>query len=1328
MNLAELLTTDDLALGFELNDAATLRRKLLGEPDEATLARLDAVLAGYAGDDPEAQAALDAVLESLARGDGKGDGFLLTGAAGSGKSHLLGTLLLLAGAGRARKRLARANQTFSEALRVIHEAAPLLVVPLPLNEHSGRDELLEDIIFERTEAELRREPHGIVVPLSQHSYALELIERHVVPRYEEELNRYTVERTGADRTWAQLRAVDEQAAVRVGHQFAQSIGYPLDFRQSRVERMARLLEIADGRRIAGVLYLIDDLGHFLASVEAKAVQGDLVFLEFLAQRGKIAPIWTVAALEAPLREIPGVEPHLARRISDLYGGTLALTAAHMRHVYARLTRPPDPARAHEALAELVRAQAEAFEVTPDPEAIAASFPLEPLAARCAEELAGRVLGRADGLLTVLRRAAESGMLEARSHLQPLTVVEVFELLLAQLRATPEAAPYVTQALEYYESHAAEVDPRAPDLLRGVVRGLIALRLANLWPNVQELRVALGVGPDGTPLTTPEELRGTLEAARLHGRFVEVRRGPTEDEDVYYVEVHTPLGDTLRERLSLARESITREDPRLVEAAVAHAGPAVPLAELVGGALQEVRWRNTARGMSVSFGSIMAIDDLDVSRRGQELADPANLATIHLYLGDIIAPEAQRARWGEITDGTLAGRWAASVLCWLPRPLAERELDALRDCAACRLLLGQRAGLEHEKGLIQRLEEEEARLGQQVREIVRAAYYEGTVLSAFGEIVSPGELARIDGDWSTALNTIAAWALDRIFPEFRHIAPRQLIAERTQIDELVDKFIRPGRVEADSESPLGNLIESVMMPLGLAQRENGGYLLAIQRGAAAEEVMLRIRARDQTPETRRGRPLACADLAEHLVKSELGLPPELFELLITALIRRGYLMALDAHNEPVQLADIPTPIARHLQLVARPALLSYEQWTLLSRICRIVFEQVVANPDHAAQAAVWEALIEARASWLARVAELRAGIEALRERLGQPASSWRESLAALGHIERFFELVEPHAYADEGLQRLLEGAGPYLETTNGVSKLRDLLRVVDLLEHFVADVGPQLIALQHYLTDDDLWLPEGSDLVELRDRLLRMIASGEEAVGEEQAFVRLAQVFFARYKRRYTAWHNAAHRASEFEPYNSLRASPEMRVLGMLDRLDLNVQHNLGVVNEQIERELAKRCREMNLSEALDRSPVCPVCGLRLGEELNLRPVAEIEEMARAGVSEYVRALASPANQRALAEYIRTLPHRGDTVRKLAQLVRLPQDTGARGLMPLLGDDVLTHLQRALTGQQVRARSLSELRRSLAGRTLTRKEIMEVLEEWVAGDDELDENDLLHLEP
>ncbi len=1328
MTLAELITIEGLQESFELADAAALRRRLLRDPDESTLAVLDDVLSAYGADDPEADVALSAVLAGLTRGDGRGGGFLVTGPAGAGKSHLLGTLLLLAGSGRARKKLALAKTGLADELRILHESAPLLVVPLPLEEHSGRDELLEDVIFERTEWELRREPYNIVVPLSQHSYALELIERHVVPRFEAELDEYIAERTGRAQTWAELRDRDEESAVRVGHQFAQSIGYPLDFRQSRVERMARLLEIADGERISGVLYLIDDLGHFLASVGEKAMQGDLVFLEFLAHRGKIAPIWTIAALEVPLREIPGIEPHLARRISDLYGGGLSLSSAHMRRVVADALRPAADVDSGPALDEMVSAYAQAFETAPAPEELLASYPLDPLAARCAQELGSRVLGRADGLLTVIRRAAEAGLLDERSHLQPLTVAEVFDVMQAQLRSTPEAAPYLGQALEYYEAHAAEVDPRNPDLLRRAVRALIALRLANLWPDEEELRVALGLASDGTPLAEPEELRGVLEAARLHGRFIEVRRGRDESEDVYYVEVHTPLGDTLRERLSLARESIARDDPRLMEAAIAHSGPALPLEALVDEPVLEVRWRNTGRGMSASLESVLRIDELEISRRVQELSDPANLASVHLYVGGLIAPETQRTRWAEITNTAMTGRWAAAVLCWLPRPLHERELDALRDCAACRLLLAQRAGLEHEKGLVQRLEEEEARLGAQVREIVRAAYYEGAVFSAFGEIVSTDELGAMEGDWATALSTIASWAFERLFPEFARIAPRQLLAEREQIDSIIDDFVRPGKALTDPESRLGRLIEAFMIPLGVARREGDGYLLDIARSAAADEVMQRIRARDQTPETRRGRPLACADLAEHLLKSELGLPPELFELLIASLIRRGYLMALDAEGEPVQLADTPTPIARHLQMVARPALLSYEQWTVLSRICRIMFEQAVANPDHAAQAAVWEALVETRAQWLARVTAVREAIDSLRERLGQPAAAWRESLAALSHIERFFDLIDRRSYAAEGLERLLAGAEPYLETTNGVSKLRDLLRVVDLLEHFAEDVGPQLVALQAYLTDEDLWLPDDSDLTELRDRLLEMISSGERAVGEEQAFVRLAQVFFTRYRRRYAAWHSAAYRASEFEPYNAVRATPEMRVLSAFDRLDLRVPHDLSYVNEQIERELAKRCRELRLAEALELQPVCPTCGLRLGEELKLRPASELEALARQGVEEYLATLREPANQRALAEYIRTLPHRGETTRRLAELLRLPEDTGARGLMPLLGDDVLTHLQRAFAGQHVRSRSLRDLRGLLAGRTMSREEILETLQQWVNGQDQADDDDLLHIEP
>ncbi|MFW6156055.1 MAG: hypothetical protein ACOC7J_01945, partial [Armatimonadota bacterium] len=448
MTLSELITIKGLQDSFELSDAALLRRQLLGEPGPVTIDRLEAALSAYTRDDPEIEEALSELLGSLARADGKGDGFLISGPAGAGKTHLLGTLLLLAGSDHARKRLARQKTQFADDLKLLHESAPLLVVPLPLEEHSGRDELLEDIIFERTEWELRRQPYEIVVPLSQHSYALELIERHVVPRFEEELDAYTAERSTRGESWQELCVRDEEAAVRLGHQFAQSMNYPLDFRQSRVERMARLLEIVDGERLSGVLYLIDDLGDFLASVDTKAMQGDLVFLEFLAHRGKIAPIWTVANLEVALREIPGVEAPLARRISDLYRGGLALTSAHMRWVVADAVRPAVDEACGEALEEMVQAHREAFGDAIAAEQLVASFPLHPLAARCAEEIESRALGRADGLLTVLRGADEAGMLKERTHLQPLSVTDVFDLLRSHLRSNPDAAPYLGQAMEY----------------------------------------------------------------------------------------------------------------------------------------------------------------------------------------------------------------------------------------------------------------------------------------------------------------------------------------------------------------------------------------------------------------------------------------------------------------------------------------------------------------------------------------------------------------------------------------------------------------------------------------------------------------------------------------------------------------------------------------------------------------------------------------------------------------------------------------------------------------------------------------------------------------
>ncbi|MCD6360779.1 MAG: hypothetical protein J7M38_07920, partial [Armatimonadetes bacterium] len=660
MTLAEILAIQIPETNCELSDIAALLRRLTLQPDEEALAGARRLLSSYHEEDEESSRILHQVLASVTAGEGKGEGMLLTGPAGSGKSHLLGALALLIGSDEARRIMARLRKDLVQPLKALHDAPPLLVVPIPLDEHRGQDELLEDIVFERTEWQLSRKPFSIQVPLSQHAYALELVQRHVAPRYQEELDRFVAEREEGVGSWQELRERDEEAAVRLGHQFAQTISYPLDFRQSRVERMARLLEVADGERISGIVYIMDDLQQFLASESDKAMHGDLQFLEFLAHRSKIAPIWTIAALEVPLREVPGIEPHLARQISDLYGGGLPLTVAHMRSVAAGMV---SPAGDEEALAAAVEeahaAYQQAFgEAAPSTDELWRSYPLDPTAARCAEEISRRLLNRADGLPVTLSRLAASNAPAERSHLQPVGADVVLDLMAPQLRANPEAAPYFNQVLEYYEAHAGEVWPADPDLLRRLVKIMVALRLANIWAGQAQLAADLGLDQAGKPVVDEALIRELLEAMRLHGRFVEVRRGARESEDVYYVEVRTALSDTLRERMAQTMEQIADDDPRLMQAAVAHAGPELPLGELSDGQLAEVHWLNSARGVSVSCLNLLALDELELDQRIQDLSDPNVFETCHLYVGHLLEPSLQRGRWQELVGGLMAGRWAA----------------------------------------------------------------------------------------------------------------------------------------------------------------------------------------------------------------------------------------------------------------------------------------------------------------------------------------------------------------------------------------------------------------------------------------------------------------------------------------------------------------------------------------------------------------------------------------------------------------------------------------------------------------------------------------------
>lgn len=1297
---------------------------------------LEQVLGDYVAEQDEAEVALRGIVTALTRYDtNQGSALIVQGPARCGKSHLLTAAALLLEYSAAWPTLLSSHPQFSDLQQRAEQQAPLLTVPIPLAEHRGDREHLEDIVFERTEQELARAKYDVATPLSQQSYALDLIRRHMVPRYAAQLNEKIREYPSGYTTLDQLVQHDPDEAIRIARQVAQQLGYPLDFRQSRTERLSRLSQIVAERNLRGVVWMIDDVSGFLASVDPKAVHNDCGFLEFLAQRSKIEPLHLLVALEEGFEQVGGLEPYLLSSIRVLYDATFKLSTAQMHRVAREHLHPvADRKTLEQAAAEAYHTYLLAFgEPSFTLAELVDSYPLHPLASQSLETTIQRYLGTADGLLQFVTAPADQGGLAdylARDCHQLLGPVEIAAFLRSVLASHPQAASLFAEVEDFYERNAAQIVPEDPQGSLDLVRSLIVLRLGNVSASVNILAECLGLTQEGSCRATPEQVRELLETMRVMGSYVDVRRGPDPASSVYLVEASTSLTQLVRRRLNTLKATFADDDPRLWRRMVACSdGPGLPLAELTRSQLYEVIWENSYRQVRVETANLSTLTTAQLAAYTTELADPRTGEDCRLFLGGLAQPQAQTTSWpaGQVAD--LQSRWAAGLLAWLPRPLTVQEIDVIKQCVACHELLHQPCPeAELQAAWRSHLLEERTVLDNQVRQITAQAYHEGRIVGVTEGAVEADELAVTKGDWLATLAVATRPAFLALHSDFPAIAPRRPVTSREQIDKLISEVIAVTPLEAEPESSLRELCEAFLVPLGLATCENSTIRLQVAHSPVAQEIIRIIRQRDQTPEHEQGRALSCPDLAQHLLKSPLGLPPELFELTVAALVRLGYLVALDESRRPLHFGQIELPFSAEVHYIARPPLLPLSTWQVLSRLARILLSTGIPGPDYAVQQHIWEQLISKREEQLSRLAQLQDQLEQLWQSLDQKSDKWQQALIDLNDAVEFFEMIDSGKHSAVGLAELLSRLEPYMTEDRGPLLLTSLLQRIDKLEGFLQEVGPILSAVKRYLDSPQLQLAANSELDRRRQSLVELIDSGEEILGEELAFRRYLQRFLTGYKRQYLAWHNQVYRDPIFEQYRAVRSAAEYRALTQLGRLDIEVEHNVECVTELINSYVARCCHHPDLAGALDRSPVCPSCRLKLEEELHFPSIPDLKEVLDAGLREYVQLLGRPQFRQQLIHYATAIPCRADIPDKLRAIAQLPVEPTSRQILTLFTADVITHLNRVLAGKALVPRDLAELREVLAGRTLTKEEAQELFMTWLEGTEgDLGDGELLDIE-
>ncbi|MFQ5809129.1 MAG: DUF6079 family protein, partial [Armatimonadota bacterium] len=1159
---------------------------------------------------------------------------LIDGVHGSGKTHLLSVLALLLESEVARSVFAQAHAEFRDVLARLDRQPPLLVVPVSLDEHRGRNELLEDIVFDATESELARPRYGIHLPLSAQSHALHLIDQYIAPRYGHELDAYIRRERPADTSpdaangargrpegaapgaaapppmqaslsfghgeWARLRRSDPRRALEVSRRFLSEINYPLDFRQSPVRRLDRLTEALRDNSFRGVVWLVDELGLFLRSAEPKALANDCGFLQFLGQRTQTESMWVIGTMRRSVDTMQDLSPHAVQQVRERYKTGLSLSAANVRTVVRRrAVRRRDPQTFERTIASLHARWKQRFpQLTFTPEQLAAAYPLHPMTMDCLEAAAGRFLSRARSAIDFVqarvggdRHRGLAGILD--QHVATLVTPDVlFDHFSGQIaQSTVPTGAYVGEVQEYFVGNIASLLPGQAGLGMRTIKTLLMLRATNQEAPVRRVAECVMLGEPAGDACPYAAVHALLQKLSDRTPYVRMRKGENDLQDVYSIAVPPRAAEGVRHRVATAKSVLADDDPRIVEHALRACRTAIfPISNFRETKVVELEWRNTRRHAAAVQVNISALSADGLADAMHRLADPETRESCQVFIGVPFRPEDQVSHWQTICRGLPPGRWRSALVAWIPRAVDAGELLRLKEYAAQRMVHGAggpRRAADAE-GDVSALD------SRDIEALMRELYAEGTLVtaaSARADAPSPS-LPAVKDDWGSLLRYVSSVAFEGVFPRFADVAPTAHLAGQRQVDRLIGQVILGDFGAAAVPPRLRALVQTHLAPMGLASESDGVTVLSASGSPVAAAAYGLITRRDTTKREAQGRPVAFERLLQRMAKSELGLPRAMSRLAVATLIRLGYLEALDSSRQPLRLyprsrparatddaAEQPATWAggdplSAVAYVARAPLLAHHEWQQAAGVSRGLLGQPLPPPDWSAQQALWEQLIAAKGEWDARLQELRSLLGDIREALGHGREPWQESYAAIDTASAILARIDAALPAADGLRRLIAGCRGLAGSSQPLGArplappLAQVVARMEALERFLADNAKPIIRMHDYLTRIDV--PERATAQwAQRNRLLRLIESGEALIGRAAMMARLWRSFQAAYARVYVAWHDNCHKAPEFQRYQHLRSMPAYRALQQLSKRSLPTQVSLGDIDGTLAAQRAK---------------------------------------------------------------------------------------------------------------------------------------------------------------
>ncbi len=1253
---------------------------------------------------------LTVILREISRK--KGQGFFLQGSYGTGKSHFLGILSLLLSEPLSHGLLRFSGELSELSGKITGEN--FFVLNLSLLEHSS-SESLEDIISFSLDDHIKKLTGKSI--LSDMKRFKDDIVSLLTARYRTDLDIFL-----SEKGFSEADVSSDELDLSLLEELIGKLDLPYRFKYSRKDFFTDFMKILSSSGYTGAVFLIDELSEFLRSKPTgRKFNEDIRFLQFLGEISSSLPLWITGSLQERIEETGEISPYIFNKIKDRYPVRLFLTGKHIEElIKGRLIIKRDGAI--DRLKQLYKKFKGAFSSwSVTEERFVSLYPVHPETVFLLDNLKF-LFSQQRGVVDFIHYEIKGddtrnieGILQWADDTL-LTPDLIFDHFRVRIKETVGLNPYHDIVYKYYEHEIEKLFPSDEERVLAfrlikilIISAILPIKKHYSVKNLAE--IILYRVTDIESGINYQYISDILEKLCRDGAYIGVIKHREPFEYAYFIDMEADINLIIKRKTEYIENSLFPEDSRIYEHLFPwFTDPLFPLAHFRLHSLtrRTVTWQNTSREAGLVITSLIRFTDEKLALLSEQMAKsemdfvlfmatPSEIDKQIKYLENTIVPLIE---------------YKKSFVFWLPEKIIDER--PFRE-AFSHLMLWEE------------YKEDSSSAGKRAAELLSSLLDKERkkVFSLLTESYKSGRFVFFPSDikysvinelfsFEHILEQVSSSVLEYVYPKHIDISPFMPALTRNKIKDLIDRFLRPGRMIIDRNPDYGlrMIIEGFLQPMKLVRKIPGGFELSVSpRKSEITSLFLSLMFEEKN---------LLEDIYWQMRKGLFGISSLQFELLVYSLIFSGLITPVN-EDRKIGLNQLNGSNFEKITHILPGELIPS---SLQERIRSLPFlPQKYQKEDftYGNQQEIWAILCQKKREMEEELDKLAGEINKICNYQGLKDFDWTVIRKDMETVKAILEEIKISYSSLEGLERLslfLQENPYFIKTFEKFEHIKNFFfKYVDkylFIYHYINYPGFSVPEEKNYL----LIIEEKKQVSEILSDTNRVFTADYMKELEENF-----EKFVTMYQSVYQQEHMTVLSDERFLVFDKIKDTEGYRFLKHFSKISfLSVKDDRVKVDRYIARIMEQKCRYFEPG-LLRRKPLC-TCGFLPGKDLSLPSLQEVEGIIERGIKEYLAALRDERYRENLSYVIKGLQEIGEnkTASSLRQLLQIDADdiTLLSQLRECVTPPVIDAVNEALSGRFIIVtRNIDELCDNILDRSFPRDKLLDIFQEWVTEGEALD---------